>query len=101
MNTVLVELCILGCSDDGGCPPLTPNCNDNNGRCFHCENSVDCLVHRNRFCRNGRCRRSEMNKHITTVLVEPCFSGCTDDQECQGNQICEDNGRCRAGEMHK
>ena len=101
MNTVLVKLLILGCSDDGGCPQVTPNCNDNNGRCFHCENSVDCLVHRNRFCRNGRCRRSEMNKQITTVLIEPSCLGCTDDEECQGNQICDDNGRCIAGEMHK
>ena len=35
---------------------------------------------------------------VTTVFVEPCFSGCADDQDCQANQICGDNGRCRAGE---
>ena len=39
--------------------------------------------------------------YMTTVLIEPCFSGCTNDQDCQGNQICDANGRCRAGEMHK
>ena len=100
MNTVLVELCNLGCSDDGGCSHGEPNCNVNERRCFRCQNSGDCLVHRNKFCRNGRCRQSEMNIQITTVLVEPCFSGCTNDQDCQGNQICDANGRCRAGEVN-
>ena len=93
-------LFILGCSDDGGCSHGEPNCNVNERRCFRCQNSGDCLVHRNKFCRNGRCRQSEMNIQITTVLVEPCFSGCTNDQDCQENQICGPNGRCRAGEMH-
>ena len=37
----------------------------------------------------------------STVYVEPCFLGCTDDEDCQGNRICGDNGRCSRGEKQK
>ena len=49
-------------------------------------------------------KQREIQKYKDTCnneIIETCFLGCTNDQDCQGNQICEANGRCIAGEMHK